>query len=287
MYDLLEVENLYKHYDGFSLRQIGFRLPRGSIMGLIGGNGAGKTTTIKLILNQTHRDMGEIRLFGLDVKEYEEEVKKELGVVLDEGFFNPSFRPRQIAAILRPIYEKWDDALFTQYLRRFELPENKPMKEYSRGMKMKLSIATALAHKPRLLIMDEPTSGLDPIVRAEILDVFRDFIQEEDNGILLSSHITSDLEKVADYITFLHKGKLLLSEEKDVLMERCAVARFPASRLEQLDSRLLTGLSQGSFGCEALVTDRRSFARAYPEIQLENAALEEIMRFMAEGVAQG
>lgn len=284
--DILEIDNLYKQYDDFALRHINFRVPRGAIMGLIGGNGAGKTTTIKLILNQIRRGMGSIKVFGLDNQEYELDIKQQLGVVMDEGFFNMTFTPREIASILRKIYEKWDDALFSDYLSRFELPEKKRIQEFSRGMRMKLAIAAALSHHPRLLILDEPTSGLDPVVRGEILDVFRAFIEDEAHGILISSHITSDLEKLADYITLLHKGRLVFSEGKDALLERCAVARFAQSALEGFREDELLGMRRGEFGCELLVTNRVAFSEAHPEITLDRAELEDIMRFYAGGGAK-
>lgn len=284
--DILEVDNLYKQYDDFALRHISFRVRRGAIMGFIGGNGAGKTTTIKLILNQIKRGMGSIKVFGLDNIDYEQDIKQMLGVVMDEGFFNMTFTAREIASILRNIYDKWDDAQFSQYLTRFELPEKKRVQDYSRGMRMKLAIAAALSHHPRLLILDEPTSGLDPVVRGEILDVFREFIADEAHGILISSHITSDLEKLADYITLLHKGKLVLSEDKDALLERCAVARFPQTVLAGIREDALTGLKRGEFGCEALVTDRAAFAAQHPDVVLDAATLEDIMRFYAGGEAK-
>ena len=203
----LEVQDLTKRYDAseFSLDHLNFKVPYGSVMGLIGENGAGKTTTLKLILNLMRRDAGTIKLFGLDNIRDEGAIKQQIGVVFDENHFHELFSPADIAKILRSLYQKWDDNLFQQYLRRFQLPADKPIKTYSRGMKVKLSIASALAHHPKLLLLDEPTSGLDPVVRDEILSIFFDFIQDEEHTILMSSHITGDLEKIADYVTFLHQ----------------------------------------------------------------------------------
>ena len=223
----LEVQDLTKRYDAseFSLDHLNFKVPYGSVMGLIGENGAGKTTTLKLILNLMRRDAGTIKLFGLDNIRDEGAIKQQIGVVFDENHFHELFSPADIAKILRSLYQKWDDNLFQQYLRRFQLPADKPIKTYSRGMKVKLSIASALAHHPKLLLLDEPTSGLDPVVRDEILSIFFDFIQDEEHTILMSSHITGDLEKIADYVTFLHQGRLVFSGVKDDLLDSHGIVK--------------------------------------------------------------
>ena len=215
MANALEIRGLTKRYDGFSLENVSFSIPEGSVMGFIGENGAGKTTTIRLILDGIRRDAGEIRIFGKDNIQYGQEVRGEIGAVFDECYFPQDFRPADLDAVFRRIYPRWDAELYRSYLERFELPQRKTVKEYSRGMKMKLSIACALSHHPRLLLLDEATSGLDPIVRDEILDIFRGFMEDETHTILFSSHITSDLERLADYVSFLHKGKLLFSLPRD------------------------------------------------------------------------
>ena len=213
----LEVKNLRKKYNGFELKDINLELPKGMIMGLIGENGAGKTTTIKSILNLIKIDKGEIKIFGLNIKENEKKIKEDIGVVLDDGFFSEYLNPADINKIMRKMYKNWDEKLYFKYLEDFKLPKNKISKEFSSGMKMKLKIAVALSHHPKLLILDEPTSGLDPVARSEILDIFQDFIQNEDNSIFVSSHITSDLEHIADYITFINEGKIVLSKTRDEL----------------------------------------------------------------------
>ncbi len=208
MKNALELSHITKDYGSFRLDDISFSLPGGAILGLIGENGAGKTTTIKCILNLIHRDAGEIRVLGQDNLAQERAIKEDLGVVLDESVFHDSLRPRDVDRIMARLYKGWDSALFARYCGKFSLPNEKTIKEFSKGMKMKLSIAAALAHRPRLLILDEATSGLDPVAREEILDEFLDFIQDEEHSVLLSSHITSDLEKCADYIVYLHRGEL-------------------------------------------------------------------------------
>ena len=204
MKNCLEIKDLCKSYGDFALNHVNLTIPGGTIMGLIGENGAGKTTTIKCILNLIRRDSGTITILGKDNVADERAAKLEVGVVLDECFFHDSLRPKDLKRILGPVYPTWDDNLYADYLKKFKLPEEKLIKEFSRGMKMKLSLAAALAHQPRLLILDEATAGLDPVVRDEILDEFLSFICDEDHAILISSHITSDLEKAADYITYIH-----------------------------------------------------------------------------------
>ena len=220
---ILEVDSLSKHYADFDLKDVSLSLPKGAIMGLVGTNGAGKSTTIKLILNLIRRDGGSVRIFGKDNIGEEAAVKERIGVVFDECFFHDNLKPSQVSKVMGHIYKDWDEAYFFRLTDRFALPRGKVVKEFSRGMKMKLSIAAALSHHPDLLLLDEPTSGLDPIVRNEILDLFMDFIQDENKSVLLSSHITSDLEKVADYIAYIHGGRILLSDEKDALVERYGV----------------------------------------------------------------
>lgn len=220
MENILEVKNLCKSYDRFSLKNINIELPKGSIMGLVGENGAGKSTTIKSILNLVNTSDGIIKIFGLDVKEHENEIKEDIGVVLDDSFLSEYLNPTDINSIMKNIYKNWDKELFFKYIEDFNLPKDKISKEYSSGMKMKLKIAVALAHRPRLLILDEPTSGLDPVARNEILDIFQEFIQDEEHGIFVSSHITSDLESIADYITFINNGEIVLSKTRDEVLDK-------------------------------------------------------------------
>lgn len=286
MNNALEVSQLTKDYGSFKLDDVSFTVPGGTIMGLIGENGAGKSTTINCILNLLRRDSGTITVFGRDNLKEERAVKEQIGVVLDEVLFHNVLQPRQVGKILSGIYPNWDMALFEHYLKKFGLTGNKTVKEASRGMKMKLSIAAAFAVRPRLLILDEATSGLDPVVRNEILDEFLAFIQDEDHAILISSHITSDLEKAADYITYLHNGRVALSGPKDELLSTYGKLVCSRAQLEQTDQALLAGSRVGQFGCEALVRDRHAFARRYPELTVDPATLEDIMVFTEKGDVQ-
>ena len=283
MTNSMEIRGLCKSFGDFSLRDVSLTLPGGSIMGLIGENGAGKTTTIKCILNLIHRDAGEITLLGHDSLQEERLVKQDIGVVMDECFFHDTLCPRDLNQILSPVYQAWDPLLFRDYLGKFSLPEKKFIKEFSRGMKMKLSLAAALAHRPKLLILDEATAGLDPVVRDEILDEFLGFIQDEEHSILISSHITSDLEKVADYITYIHRGQVVLSDSKDTILDCYGRVGCTAAQLAAIDPSQLLRIRRGSFGCEALVTDRAEFRRQHPELVVDRITLEDIMLFIGKG----
>lgn len=283
MTNSIEVQGLCKSYGDFSLRDINLTVPGGTIMGLIGENGAGKTTTIKCILNLIRRDEGTITLLGHDNQREERAAKLEVGVVLDECFFHDSLRPRDLKRILGPVYPAWDNGLYEDYLKKFRLPEDKYIKEFSRGMKMKLSLAAALAHHPKLLILDEATAGLDPVVRDEILDEFLGFICDEDHAILISSHITSDLEKAADYITYIHQGQVVLSEAKDDILDHYGRVGCSAADLRAIDPGDLLRVRRGSFGCEALVADRGAFRRKYPRLAVDKVKLEDIMLFVGKG----
>ena len=286
MNNALEISHLTKDYGSFRLDDVSFTVPGGTIMGLIGENGAGKSTTIKCILNLVHRDGGTITVFGKDTIKEERAVKSEIGVVLDEVLFHDVLQPRQVGKILSGLYPNWDMSLFDHYLEKFGLTGKKTVKEFSRGMKMKLAIAAAFAARPRLLLLDEATSGLDPVVRDEILDEFLEFIQDEDHAILISSHITSDLEKAADYITYLHNGRVALSGAKDELLDTYGKLVCGRSDLEGVDPALLAGSRVSQFGCEALVKDRHAFARRYPALTVDPATLEDIMVFTGKGDAQ-
>lgn len=285
MTNAIEIRGLCKSYGDFALKDISLTLPGGSIMGLIGENGAGKTTTIKSILNLIRRDAGEIKLMGYDNISQEKQAKEDVGVVLDECFFHDTLRPRDIDRILSRVFQTWDSALFGTYLNKFRLPEGKFVKEFSRGMKMKLSLAAALAHRPRLLILDEATAGLDPVVRDEILDEFLGFIQDEEHSILISSHITSDLEKAADYITYIHQGEIVLSDAKDDILDNYGRLACSAQQLETVDPVDLLRVRRSSFGCQALIRDRSAFQRKYRDLLVEKTTLEDIMLFIGKGDA--
>lgn len=285
MTNSIEVRGLCKSYPDFALQDVNLTLPGGAIMGLIGENGAGKTTTIKCILNLIRRDEGEITLLGHDNLQEESLAKAEVGVVLDECFFHDTLHAGDLNKILSPVYSTWDTGLFQNYLDKFKLPEKKFIKEFSRGMKMKLSLAAALAHRPKLLILDEATAGLDPVVRDEILDEFLGFIRDEEHSILISSHITSDLEKVADYITYIHQGRVALSDAKDDLLDSYGRVGCTAAQLVTVASEDLLRVRRGNYGCEALVSNRSAFHRKYPELMVDTVSLEDIMLFVGKGEA--
>jgi ABC-2 type transport system ATP-binding protein len=277
MQNALQIHDLCKRYPGFQLKNVSFVLPQGSIMGFIGENGAGKTTTIKLILNEIKRSAGSISVLGMDNIQEERKIKEQLGVVFDESYFHQDFKAEDIRRIMRYVYRTWDDALFGRYVEQFALPMKRTIKEYSKGMKMKLSIATALAHRPRLLILDEATSGLDPVTRNEILDIFLDFIQDEGHSILFSSHITGDLERVADYITFIHQGEIIFSREKDALLESYGVLKCGERDYERLDRSDIAVSRKGAFGYEVLVSDRPACRRKYRDLIVDPASLDDMM----------
>ena len=231
---ILQVENLTKQYEGFQLDHVSFDLPKGTIMGLIGENGAGKSTTINAILDLIKKDDGTVTFWGQELSS-SKQLKEDIGVVFDGVNFYETLTPAKVGKISGSAYKQWDEYLYRDYLKRFGLPLDKEIKTLSKGMKMKLCIAVALSHKPKLLILDEATSGLDPVMRDDILDVFLDFVQDENHSILMSSHITTDLEKVADYITFIHQGKVLFCKTKDELRYKYGIIRCGAAVFDQID----------------------------------------------------
>lgn len=276
----IEIKGLEKRYDGFQLGSFDLTLPSGCIMGLVGENGAGKSTTIKLIMNAIGRDAGEISVFGVDNRSAGfRDVKEDIGVVLDEAYFPEVMSARNVGKVMALTYKNWDAAAFEGYLKKFSLAPDKIFKDYSRGMRMKLAIAAALSHGAKLLILDEATSGLDPMARDELLDIFNDFTRDENCSILLSSHIVSDLEKICDYIAFLHRGRLVLCEEKDRLLEEYALVRLPEERLRELPEESVISRRASGYGTEALVL-RGGIPAAIPT---EHTSLEDIILFMAKG----
>lgn len=283
MENAISVKGLTKTYSDFKLDDVSFDLPKGSIMGFIGENGSGKTTTIKAILNLINIDSGEITILGNGSTDIPREIKQKIGVVLDESFFYQELRSRDIPKILKNIYLNFDQKLYDSYIKKFNLPENKTIKQFSKGMKMKLQIACALSHKPQLLILDEPTSGLDPIVRSEMLDIFMDFIQDEKNSILLSSHITSDLEKVADYITFIHNGNIILSKQKDDLLCNFAVIKCGQDDFLRIDKTDVVAFMHNKYCIEVMVNNKESAKLKYRGMTIDNTTLDEIMLFLIKG----
>lgn len=249
----LEIRNLCKSYPDFSLDHLNLTLPKGCILGLIGENGAGKSTTIKLILDMIHRDSGDISIFGRNNQENIKELKEDIGVVLDEVGFPECLTAEQIGNIMKNTYRSWDEALYMNYLKNLSVPANKAFKEFSRGTKMKCGIAVAMSHNPRLLILDEATSGLDPVVRDEVIGMLSEFTRDENHAILISSHIISDLEKICDYIAILHEGKLLLCEEKDILLEKYGIIRCTSEQLQELRPSAIKGKRYSPYGVEAIV----------------------------------
>ncbi len=275
MESAFKITNLSKNYKDFKLDNINIELPKGCIMGFIGENGAGKSTTIKLILDLIHRDSGNITILGKDNKKELNFIKENIGVVMDECFFPENINAANINLIMKNIYKTWDEKKFNNLLSGFSLPDKKIIKDYSRGMKMKLSIAVALSHDSKLLILDEATSGLDPIVRDEILDVFLEFIQNEEHSIFISSHIISDLEKICDYVTFIHKGRIIFSEPKDSLIEDYGILKCSLEDFKNIDKSIIKGYRKNSFGVEALVL-KNSFKGKYI---IDKASIEDIMLF--------
>ena len=282
MENILEVKNLCKKYNQFELKNVNLTLPKGMIMGLIGENGAGKTTTIKSILNLTN-STGEINIFGLNVKKYDKKIKQDIGVVLNENFFSEYLNPKDINKIMKNIYKNWDEKLYFKYLEDFKLPQNKISKEFSSGMKMKLKIAVALAHHPKLLILDEPTSGLDPVARSEILDIFQDFIQNGENSILVSSHITSDLEHIADYITFINDGKIVLSKTRDELLEEYGIVKCSKAEFEKINKKDYVKYKVNRYEYDVLVENKSEFKRKYDFNVIDKPTLEDIMLIYIKG----
>ena len=274
----LEINNLSKSYADFSLDNLNLTLPSGCIMGLIGENGAGKSTTIKLILDMVQRDQGTITILGKDNSNRIELIKEEIGVVMDEAGIPECLTPLQVGKVMKYTFRSWDEKQYAMLLEKLSLPKGKKFKEFSRGMKMKLGIAIALSHGAKLLILDEPTSGLDPVVRDEVVEIFSDFTRDENHSILISSHIVSDLEKLCDYVAFLHKGKLLLCEEKDQLLAEYGLIHCTAEQLEQLPEEAIKYKKQNPYGIEVMV--RRS---AVPlDMQVSPISIEELFVFMVK-----
>ncbi|MDO5548225.1 MAG: ABC transporter ATP-binding protein [Eubacteriales bacterium] len=285
MENILELQQVSKTFPNadFVLDNVSFSLPYGTIMGFVGENGAGKTTTIGCIMNTLSKDSGTVKLFGTEMQEEDTALREKIGIVYDGDNFPPYLTAEEVSQIMQGMYANWDPALFHQYLQRFHLPPKQKIKGYSRGMTMKLAISAALSHHPQLLILDEATSGLDPIMRDEILDVFLDFVQEEDHSILLSSHITSDLEKIADYLTFIHGGKLILTETKDNLMYHYAVLRCRESQFLALDPADILAYRKRDFQIDVLVSDGKAAQRKYKDVIADHVSIDEIMLLLVKG----
>mgnify|MGYP001109003003 FL=1 len=285
MENILELQQICKSFpkSNFILDKLSFSLPYGSILGFVGENGAGKTTTIGCILNTVRKDSGMVKLFGKEMRDIDTDIREKIGVVYDGDNFPGFWTAKQLSQVMEGIYTQWDNALFQKYLEDFHLPVKQKIKNYSRGMTMKLAIAVALSHHPQLLILDEATSGLDPIMRDEMLDVFLEFVQEESHSILLSSHITSDLEKVADYITFIHNGKLILTASKNDLVYHYAVMRCRESQFLALDPGDIIAYRKRDFQIDVLVDNGKEAQRKYKDAVVDHVSVDEIMLLLVKG----
>lgn len=275
MSDLLKLENVGKDYGTFSLQDISFTLPAGCIMGFIGENGAGKSTTIKLILDLIRKDRGSVEIFGKKSEQLPRTMREHIGVVLDEANFSQDLNYKDINMIMKHLYKTWDSRKFFKMMQDYKIPPESKFKDYSKGMKMKLLIAAAVCHDTKLLIMDEATSGLDPVSRDDLLDFLMEFIQDETKSVFISSHILSDLEKICDYITFIHQGRLVFSESKDELLEKYGILKCSEKELADIDEEAVVGVRRNAFGVEALV-QRDRIPGGYI---VDPATLDEIMVF--------
>ena len=277
----IKLSHINKSFGDFAIRDLNLTVPSGTICGLVGENGAGKSTTIRLLMGALRPDSGTASVLGADVSSPEfRDVKEDVGVVLDEAYFPESLNAVQVGKIMAATYRRWDQGLYDGYLKRFDLPQNKQFKDYSRGMRMKLAIAAALSHQPKLLVLDEATAGLDPIVRDEVLDIFNEFTREEDHSILISSHIVSDLEKLCDYIAFIHKGDLLFCEEKDQLLEEYGIFEDSRENLDCLQPEAIVAREETRYGgVRALI--RRDLAPT--GFRLEKPTVEDVVLFLVKG----
>ena len=285
MNSTLILKNVNKKYEksNFAIKDISFSVPEGSIVGFIGENGAGKSTTMNCILNVIKRDSGTIEIFGREMTDEAIDIRENIGVVYDSNNFPEYLTAKQLADILGRIYSKWDDFCFEQFLRRFGLPESQKIKSYSRGMSMKLAIAVALSHDSKLLILDEATSGLDPIMRDEILDVLLEFVKQENHSILLSSHITSDLEKIADYIVFIHNGEIILNKTKDELIYEYGVIRCSENDFHNILSEDILSSMKKDYQIDVLIKNRKLIEKKYKNLIIDSVSLDEIMLLLVKG----
>ena len=285
MENILELQQVSKKFpkSDFVLNDVTFSLPYGAVLGFVGENGAGKTTTIGCILNTVIKDSGTVKLFGKEMSDTDTDMREKIGVVYDGDNFPAYWTANQLSQVMGGLYTQWDNALFQKYLEEFHLPPKQKIKHYSRGMTMKLALAAALSHHPQLLILDEATSGLDPIMRDEILDVFLEFVQEEDHSILLSSHITSDLEKVADYITFIHDGRLIMTASKNDLAYHYAVLRCGERQFRALDPGDIIAYRKRDLQIDVLVPNGKEAERKYKDVVVDHVSVDEIMLLLVRG----
>ena len=284
MENIIEVKNLKKNYHHqFELGSINITIPKGVIVGLIGENGAGKTTLIKSILNIINIDEGEIKIFEKDYQQQEKEIKEYIGVVLDNMFFPELLTAKDIHFIMKDIYQNWDSKLYFSYLKEFHLKENQSIKSMSKGMRKKLEIITAISHHPKLLILDEPTSGLDPIARSEVLEMFQKFIEDEEHSVLISTHITSDLEHIADEVIFMDKGRVVLQKSRDEIMDNYGILKCDIPDFIKIEKKDISAYKKTKYSYEILICDKEKAKKKYPECIIDKITLEDLMLLMIKG----
>ncbi len=281
--DALKLTNITKKYDDFLLDKVSFNVPKGNIVGLIGENGAGKSTTLNSILEIIERDSGDVFILDSEKNIISNDIREKIGVVFDGNNFPEDLTPQKLNNVLKAIYNNWEEKKFYELLENFSLPKNKKIKKFSKGMKMKLSISVALSHKAQLLILDEATSGLDPVVRDDILDILLDFVQEENNSILMSSHITSDLEKIADYIVFIHKGKVIFEETKDNLIYNYGMLKCKLKEFDDIEKKDIIRYRKMDYGYEILIKNKKELEKKYPNVIMDNIKIEDIMLMYVKG----
>lgn len=283
MENVIEISNISKKFKGFSIDNLDLQVKKGYITGFIGANGAGKSTTIKMIMNLLKPDTGEIKLFGLDYKTHEKEIKERIGFVYDENVFFEGLNIKDIRKIVGPAYRSWDDELFYQYVEKFDLPLNKPIKTFSKGMQMKVSLAIALSHHAELIIMDEPTAGLDPIFRREFLNLLQELMLDGSRTIFISTHITTDLDRIADYIAFMQNGELVFNHSGHDLVENYALVKGGLDLLDRDTEKAFVRVQRASTGFEALTKDKRTVSEIFGDsVVIERASLEDIMYYLKE-----
>ena len=281
MNDALIISGLTKTYKDFMLNGVSFSVPCGSIVGLIGENGAGKSTTINAVLGLIQKEAGSICVLGKE--QLDNEIKEQIGVVFDGNNYPEIFSTRKLNRVMKDIYHSWEEHTFLNLLKKFSLPTDKPIKQFSKGMKMKLAIAVALSHNSKLLILDEATSGLDPVIRDDLLDILLDFAQDETHSILISSHITTDLEKIADYIVFIHEGQVVFSKLKDELIEQYGIIKCGAAQFEALDKSDIIVYRKMDYEWQVLVADRAAMKKKYPKTLIDSVSIDEIMLLYVKG----
>ena len=283
MENAIEIKNLSKTYQDFRLQELNLSIPAGTVMGLIGANGAGKSTLINSLLGFQKSDYQSIHILGMDLKTQEKEIKEEIGVIFDVTHYNLEFTPVFIGKVLSKIYKNWDMATYKNYLEKFHLPINKKLKKYSKGMKMKLEFAIALSHSPKLLILDEATSGLDPIFRDEVLDIIREYTEDENHTVLLSSHITSDLDKIADYIAFIHEGRLLFVKTYDEIQENYGIINCGKEVFETLSTEDIISYRKEAYGYKVMIQNKQQLRKIFRDLEIENTSIEDLMLFYVKG----